>query len=86
MMRQANVPPEINSEGFIFHHRAGKDHECNMNAGDILQARLQRLRSVSLYQENMRRWGDRGDQLVRTVGAHTGCAERAPQALILPRP
>ena len=47
MMRQANVPPEINSEGFMFHHQAGKDHECNMSAGDILQARLQRLRSVS---------------------------------------
>ena len=44
MMWQANIPPEINREGFIFHHREGKDHECNMNAGDVSQARLQRLK------------------------------------------
>lgn len=79
MMRQANITPEINSEGFIFHHREGKDQECNVDAGDLLQARLQRLKSLCTMKTPG--GGDvRGLEASSVLGVPS-----ASQALILPR-
>lgn len=77
MMWQADMPPEINREGFIFHHREGRDHECNTNAGDVLPARLQTLKSLCTMKT--RGGGDtRGSEASLHSQSGTGCAERIP--------
>lgn len=84
MMWQADMPPEINREGFIFHHREGRDHECNMNAGDVLPVRLQTLKSLCTmkHEEVGTREAGRPACTVRAVLG----VPSASQALILPRP